>query len=122
MKREFLTLIDKTAYVLHMTNKAWCEANGDFSQPDWDNIPHWQYQSIKDGIDFHMNNPEADDSASHDNWMLMKVNEGWVYGPVKDPEANPPTHPCLVPFEELPEHQQTKDVLFRQVLHTILKV
>ena len=121
MTRPINTLVDKAAYVLHMTNKAWCEANGDFSQPHWDDMPDWQYHSIKDGMDFHMNNPNAGDSASHDNWMKMKLNEGWVYGPIKNPEANPPTHPCLVPFEELPHVQQVKDALFRAVFHAILK-
>jgi hypothetical protein len=42
--------------------------------------------------------------------MADKIKEGWVYGFVKDPVSK--THPCIVPYEELPEEQQMKDHLF----------
>jgi hypothetical protein len=48
--------------------------------------------------------------------MAEKVAAGWVYGEVKDPDAKPPTHPCIVPFEELPPEQQFKDVLFKTIV------
>lgn len=48
----------------------------------------------------------------HDAWMQFKTDSGWVYGPEKDPAATPPTHPCLVPYEALPQHQKDKDELF----------
>ena len=30
------------ARVAHQVNKAYCEALGDTSQPDWENAPDWQ--------------------------------------------------------------------------------
>jgi hypothetical protein len=42
--------------------------------------------------------------------MKEKLDAGWVYGEVKDAEKK--THPCLVPFSELPPFQQQKDSLF----------
>lgn len=109
---------EAAAKVAHMANKAWCEANGDTSQPDWENAPDWQRSSAINGAKFHAENPEAGDSASHDSWMKEKVDAGWVYGAVKDPEEK--THPCIVPFNELPKHQQVKDTIFRSVVHAII--
>ena len=103
------------ARVCHEANRAWCEANGDFSQPNWEAAPDWQKESAMNGVAFHRANPDAGDSASHDNWMAEKVAAGWVYGEVKDPDAK--THPCIVPFGELPRHQQIKDAIFRAIVH-----
>ena len=68
------------------------------------------------GVDLHtMGNfgPEA----SHISWMKQKLEEGWVYGPVKDPENK--QHPCIVPFDALPREQQAKDFIFRAVVHAL---
>ncbi len=99
------------AKAAHGANKAWCEVQGDFSQVDWKDAPAWQRESAINGVNFHLDNPTATDSASHDNWMKEKLNNGWVYGEVKDEVAK--THPCLVPFNKLPAPQQFKDKLFR---------
>lgn len=50
---------------------------------------------------------------SHQVWMDAKIADGWTYGPVKDVEKK--THPCLVPYEQLPKEQRFKDVLFMAV-------
>jgi hypothetical protein len=71
------------------------------------------------GVRFHIANPDAGDAASHDSWMEQKRADGWIYGKVKDPEASPPTHPCMVAFEELPPEQQLKDKLFRTTVHNL---
>jgi len=51
--------------------------------------------------------------------MKEKVDDGWVYGEKKDPDATPPTHHCIVPFSELPKEQQAKDFIFRAVVHSL---
>lgn len=102
------------ARVCHEANKGWCEANGDHSQLPWDQAPEWQRTSCILGVEFALAHPDAGDSAQHDNWSRQKVQDGWTYGPVKDPAAK--THPCLVPFEELPPEQQAKDRLFRAIV------
>lgn len=105
------------ARVCHQTNKAYCEEIGDDSPEDWEDAPGWQRESAINGVQFHINNPDASNSASHDNWMAEKVADGWVYGETKDPEAK--THHCIVPFGELPKDQQIKDVLFRNLVHIL---
>lgn len=110
---------EQIARVTHEANRAWCEFNGDFSQPSWDEAPEWQKDSARKGVRFHYENSGAGDSASHDEWMRVKLEEGWVFGPIKDPEAK--THPCIVPFEELPREQQFKDRLFRTIVHAMVR-
>lgn len=105
------------ARIAHEANRAWCEFNGDTSQPAWDDAPEWQRSSAINGMAFHRANPDAGDSASHDSWMAEKVAAGWVHGDVKAPDALPPTHPCIVPFDQLPPEQQFKDRLFRTIAH-----
>lgn len=108
---------EQVAKICHEANRVFCEFLGDLSQTSWEMAPLWQKNSAIDGVNFHRQNPDAGDAASHNNWMEHKLKEGWVYGPVKDPAANPPTHHCLVPFEELPPEQQLKDKMFRTLVH-----
>lgn len=107
--------IEEIARITHEVNRAWCAFNGDHSQLPWDEAPEWQRQSAWSGVVFHLNNPNAGDSASHDEWMRHKIADGWVWGWVKNPEAK--EHPCLVPFEQLDADQQFKDRLFRTIVH-----
>lgn len=109
-----LSAIEQVAKVCHQANKTWCELNGDFSQKDWHEAEEWQKQSAINGVLFKVANPDSGHDAQHNNWMKVKQAEGWVYGEVKDPIAK--THPCMVPFEELPEFQQKKDALFGAIV------
>ena len=105
------------AKVCHQANKAWCESDGDYSQKDWLEAEQWQIQSAVSGVEFRLDNPDAPASAMHDNWSKEKIADGWVYGEVKDTEKK--THPCLVPFEELPLFQQKKDKLFSAIVDAL---
>ena len=105
------------AIVCHQLNKIYCEVLADFSQLDWKDAEEWQKESAINGVLFHLENPNAGDSASHDSWMKEKLDNGWVHGDVKNP--NKKEHPCIVPFDELPTEQQIKDKLFRQTVHSL---
>ncbi len=43
----------------------------------------------------------------HDQWALRRIQEGWSYGPQRDDGAR--KHPCLVPYDELPESEKEYD-------------
>lgn len=43
----------------------------------------------------------------HEVWSQNRINEGWVYGPVRNDEKR--ETPCLVPYEELPEEEKAYD-------------
>lgn len=105
------------AKVAHEINAAFCQAIGDNSQPTWVDAPDWQKESAVNGVRFHLENPNADASASHENWLKEKVTDGWVYGEEKNPELK--THPCCVPYDELPMEQRAKDYLFKQTVHSL---
>jgi len=105
------------ACVCHAANKAYCESIGDFSQKDWHEAELWQRESAVKGVEFRLNNPDAPPSTQHDAWMLDKIEDGWVYGEVKDPAAK--THPCLVPYDQLPESDRKKDALFQAIVDAL---
>lgn len=106
------------ARVAHEANRVYCFTIGDDSQLPWDEAPEWQRSSAIDGVQFHIDNPLANPIDSHNRWMARKLEEGWVYGAVKDPEAK--THPCIAPYEDLPEEQRRKDWLFVNVVRALL--
>jgi hypothetical protein len=105
------------AKVCHEVNKAYCESLGDLSQADWDAAPDWQRESAINGVEFHISNPDAPPSDSHESWLAQKQAEGWKYGPIKD--ADKKEHPCFVPYEQLPTEQKAKDYIFRQLCHSL---
>jgi|SRR5690625_881624 len=105
------------ARVCHQANKAWCEANDDYSQKDWEDAEDWQKKSAIKGVKFRITRPTAGERAQHDAWMREKTEDGWVYGEEKDPEKK--THPCILPFHQLPEFQQKKDALFCAIVDAL---
>lgn len=108
-------IIEQIARLCHEVNRAYCHSIGDDSQPSWSDAPTWQKNSAISGVNFHLSN-ETTPEQSHANWLKDKVADGWVFGPVKDPEKK--EHPCMVPYNELPLEQRTKDFLFKAVVDT----
>ena len=107
------------AKVCHEANKSYCETIGDFSQVSWDEAPQWQKDSAIIGVRFHLGDPNSKPEDSHVSWSKEKIEQGWIYGEVKDPEKK--THPCLVPYNKLPKEQQLKDHLFLSIVRSLTK-
>jgi hypothetical protein len=112
------TKIEAAARAAHEANRAWCLAIGDFSQPSWDNAPHWQKESARSGVRLIIADPGTTPRQSHENWLRDKTLDGWKYGPVKDVEKK--EHPCFVPYDDLPALQRVKDSVFGAVVRSIL--
>lgn len=106
------------AWVAHEANRAYCLSLGDTSQPPWGDAPDWQRVSAVAGVKAHLDN-ELSPQGSHEVWLKHKENDGWTHGHVKDPVAK--THPCMVPYENLPDEQRLKDVLFSAVVRVFQK-
>ncbi len=102
------TIEIRCAEAAHEMNRILCEAQGDMSQPRWADAPEWQRTSAISGVRGALcgNTPEQ----SHESWLKEKVENGWVYGPVKDPEKK--QHHCMVPYAQLPPSQRAKDELY----------
>ncbi len=43
----------------------------------------------------------------HEVWAETRIKQGWRYGDQRDDELK--THPCLVPYEQLPESEREYD-------------
>lgn len=43
----------------------------------------------------------------HEVWAETRIKQGWTYGKQRDDKLK--THPCLVPYEELPEEEREYD-------------
>jgi ryanodine receptor 2 len=44
---------------------------------------------------------------THEVWAKRRLADGWTYGPRRDDGAK--SHPCLVPYAELPESEKDYD-------------
>lgn len=113
-------MIEVAAELCHEANRAYCKALGDDSQSCWGDAPDWQRASAIAGVEFHIANPDAGPSHSHDSWLRQKEADGWKYGPVKDAEKK--EHPCFVPYDQLPPEQKAKDYIFGAIVKTIVGI
>lgn len=116
--------LDSTVYriakVCHEVNRAYCECIGDYSQMPWKEAPEWQRKSAYQGAQFRIQHPEASAQDIHDEWLRYKLMDGWKYGEHKNPALK--EHPCLVPYDDLPAFQKTKDHLFAAVISAMIPV
>jgi len=109
---------EQIAKVAHEVNRAYCQSVGDYTQPKWEDAPKWQIASALAGVELHIRDPNAGVEDSHVSWMNQKLADGWKYGVLKDEDRK--THPCIVPYNKLSVEQQTKDYIFRQVVHSMV--
>lgn len=109
--------IESIARVCHEANRALCEELGDHSQVAWSEAPDWQRLSTIDGIMYATGNVDLTPEDMHRSWMSRKVDDGWTFGPVKDAAIK--THPCLIPYDELPEIHKRKDALFLAIVRAL---
>jgi RyR domain len=101
------------ARICHEANRALQCVNGeDEPSPAWADAPEWQRESAAEGVASALAGESAEEL--HESWCQHKITDGWRYGEVKDGTAK--THPCLVPYAELPEGQRRKDALFHAIV------
>lgn len=98
------------AKAAHEMNAELCRHLGDSTQNSWEFATNWQQLLCHVRVRFILANPTAGPEAAHNSWVREKLEDGWSYGDTRDAEKK--THPCLVPFANLPEEQQAKDIIF----------
>lgn len=109
--------IESIAAICHEANRRYCSEIGDMSQKSWEDTTWATRQSAIAGVIFVMQNPTAAPSKAHDNWVKQKIQDGWKYGPEKDETTK--THPCVRPYELLPDNQKIKDALFCSIVRSL---
>lgn len=102
------------AEICHEANRYYCKSIGDDSQPSWEEAPEWQKESALAGVVSILNGVVTSPEQSHVSWLMMKLDDGWGWGPVKDLENK--KHPCMVSYGRLPEEQKAKDTLFFSIV------
>lgn len=107
--------VEVIARTCHAVNRAYSRSIGDNSHEPWESAPDWQKESAIKGVNAALGG--VTDEELHQLWCDSKHQDGWVYGEVKDAAAK--THPCLVPYDQLPFEQRTKDTLFRTIVESL---
>lgn len=99
----------KAAKTAHEVNRTYCREIGDVVQVPFEELHPDRIASLLKGVAGIVagNTPEM----SHILWLKTREEQGWKYGPVQDAEKK--EHPCMVPFDKLPDAQRMKDTLFR---------
>jgi hypothetical protein len=113
-----MATIEQIAEVCHEANRGYQSAFYDFGIPvarSWDDIDDEFRDSVRQGVKGIQegNTPEE----SHQGWIDFKVAHGWKYGLLKNEVLK--EHPCLVPYDELPEDQRRKDDLFQAIVKVL---
>ena len=109
----------EVAKVTHQANQALREILGEEgANPSWEDATDEQRESVTNGVIGILEGNTAE--QSHQSWLDFKAARGWTYGEVKDEDAK--THPCFVPYEELPPEQKLKDHLFSAIIKTFAGV
>ena len=104
--------LEEIARVAHAANIEMQAIGGD----DMPSVP-WLYEprsvraSALKGVERVRNGMTPQEN--HEHWCRYKTAQGWTRGE-KDPEKM--THPCLVPWDELPERERMKALLFHAVV------
>lgn len=110
--------VEQIARVCHEANRTYSEAADLELHKPWGHAPQWQRDSAIKGVENILANPWMSPIDSHESWYAEKASTGWRYGPTKDENAK--THPCMVPYLDLPETQRAKDTLFVNIVRALM--
>jgi hypothetical protein len=104
---------EQIARVCHAANTELQRLFGDPSPSVlWDDEPEEIRQTTIAGVEAALRGESPEEL--HAEWCRNKAAQGWRRGEFKDAEAK--THPCLVPYDELPASERLKDAVFGAIV------
>lgn len=104
---------EDVARVVHEATRALQYIQGDPAPAEpWNSFSDDRRKVVIDGVRRARNGESP--RELHESWREDLLRHGWKYGLIKDPEAK--THPCLMPYDQLPGRQKDKDELFVQIV------
>ena len=104
--------------MIHAANRELQIVQGDpRPSPPWDEAPEYQVRENVKSVVAALADPERTPEQNHQGWYERLIADGWRHGPIKDEAAK--THPYLVPFDQLPEHEKQKDRLFMAIVRAL---
>lgn len=108
---------DEIARICHAANRELqiIQKDSKVSLP-WHSAPDWQRDSAKAGVLAAIVGDKTPEQL-HLEWCEYKLKDGWVLGHEKNSELK--THPCLVPYSQLPPEQKIKDDLFLAIVNAL---
>ena len=105
---EFKITAEEIAIIIHnITSKV--------PRPDGSHVGYWndltdsQKQNAINAVKKIMSEPAKTAEELHDLWMLPLLDDGWIAG---DFSIEKKQHPCIVPFDRLPDTEVLKDELW----------
>jgi len=112
------TAAEDIARVIHAANRELQIVQGDpRPSPPWDEAPEYQVRESVESVVAALADPARTPEQNHQGWCERMIADGWRHGPVKDESVK--THPDLVPFGQLPEHEKQKDRLFMAIVRAL---
>jgi hypothetical protein len=113
---------DEVAVVAYEAGRGYDHVIGDpWVDPPWPGLPQWYRDTVISAVRA-VRRRGLSARELHEYWRSQYRQLGWVHGEVKDEHASPPTHPCLVPYDQLPRKHQVKDALFRDTVLMVLRL
>ena len=102
----------KIAKICHNVHNVICEQNGLKVTP-WEEKSEEHQAIVIDSVDKILSGEINSPEQAHDNFIGMKIEEGWIFGANHSEKKK--TSPRLCEFTDLPDLEQMKDEYFFNV-------
>lgn len=108
-------MVEVISEACHAANREIQSFLGEEVNPVWGSLSEDLRESTRSGVvkALYGLSPER----LHVEWMAERSKKGWVLGERKDVVAK--THPCMVPYHQLPPGQQLKDKVFYVIARSL---
>jgi len=110
-----LGIYELCAQAAYEVNRVYCLSIGEGPQPHWEDTPEWYRCDYLKNTKIVINGSTPE--RNHECWLAIREQEGWKYGPIKDPVKK--EHPYMLPYLDLPLEVRTKYALFITTIKSV---